>query len=88
VWALPPVTFTRADVRGPAEAWQIRDAAGAVALAFTPTVPGDVAMNLGVIESRYRGPFGVCRGRLAPAGGPVIDVVDRFGMGEDFWLRC
>ena len=29
VWALPPVTFTRADVRGPTEAWQIRDAAGA-----------------------------------------------------------
>ena len=88
LWSLPAVTFARADVRGPAEAWQIRDAGGAVDLTFVPTVPGDVAMNLGVIESRYRGPFGVCRGRLAPAGGPVVEVVERFGMGEDFWLRC
>ncbi len=88
VYPLPAVTFARTDERGPAERWQVRDADGAVDLQFTPTVAGDVALNLGVVESRYRGPFGVCRGRLAPPGGPAIEVVDRFGMGEDFWLRC
>lgn len=85
---LPAVTFTRTDERAPGERWHVRDAHGQVDLVFAPTVAGDVKLNLGVIESRYRGPFGRCDGRLAPGDGPVVEVVDRFGMGEDFWLRC
>ncbi|MBP8811038.1 MAG: DUF2804 family protein [Kofleriaceae bacterium] len=88
VGALPAVTFTRTDVGTAAERWQVRDRDGRVDLTFTPTVPGDVRLNLGVIESRYRGPFGTCAGRLAPAGLPEVAVDDWFGMGERFWLRC
>ena len=85
---LPAVTFTREHERAPGERWLIRDADGRVDLVFEPTVAGDVALDLGIVESRYRGPFGVCNGRLEPLDGPVVEVVDRFGMGEDFWLRC
>lgn len=88
VATLPAVTFTRERERQPGELWRVRDREGRVDLTFEPTVAGDVAMNAGVIESRYRGPFGRCRGRLEPDGLPALVVDDRFGMGEDFWLRC
>lgn len=88
VATLPAVTFTREDERGRHERWLVRDREGRVDLVFEPTVPGDVALDVGVIESRYRGPFGICRGRLEPDGLPAMTVDDRFGMGEDFWLRC
>jgi hypothetical protein len=55
---------------------------------FTPTVPGDVRVQAIVVESRYRGPFGACRGRLAPDGLPPIEIDGWLGMGEEFWLRC
>ncbi|MBK9036135.1 MAG: DUF2804 family protein [Myxococcales bacterium] len=87
VASLPAVTVTRERERAPGERWLVRDRAGQVDLVFEPTVPGDVRLNLGVIESRYRGPFGRCQGRLAPPGLDPIEVDDRFGMGEDFWLR-
>ena len=87
VASLPAVTFTREREGAPGERWLVRDRAGQVDLVFEPTVPGDVRLNLGVIESRYRGPFGRCHGRLAPAGMPALVVDDQFGMGEDFWLR-
>lgn len=85
---LPAVTFTREDARGPGERWLVRDRDGLVDLVFTPTVPGDVRVQAVVVESRYRGPFGVFTGRLAPAGLPTIELDGWFGMGEEFWLRC
>lgn len=88
VATLPAVTFQVDDARGPDERWRIRDRAGRVALEFEPTVPGDLALNALVIESRYRGPFGTLRGRLEPDGLPAIEVNDWFGMGEQFYLRC
>lgn len=86
--ALPAVTFTRERVGATDERWLVRDRHGRVDLAFEPTVPGDFRLNVGLIESRYRGPLGRCRGRLAPDGLPPLVVDDRLGMGEDFWLRC
>jgi hypothetical protein len=85
---LPAVTFEREHARQPGERWRIRDRDGRVDLTFEPTVPGDVAVNALVVESRYRGPFGVIRGRLEAEGLPGFDVDRWFGMGEEFWLRC
>lgn len=85
---LPAVTFERAQVRQAGETWRIRDRDGRVDVVFEPTVPGDVKVNAVVVESRYRGPFGVFRGRLAAEGLESISVDGWFGMGEEFWLRC
>jgi len=85
---LPAVTFTREQPRAPGERWRIVDRDGRVDLTFTPTVPGDVQVNVLVVESRYRGPFGTLQGRLEPEGLDPIVVDDWFGMGEEFWLRC
>jgi hypothetical protein len=88
VGRLPAVTFERSAPRSRDERWHIRDRAGRVDLTFEPTVPGDVAVNALIVESRYRGPFGTISGRLEPEGLPPITVDRWFGMGEEFWLRC
>jgi hypothetical protein len=85
---LPAVTFQRDQARQPGERWRIQDRDGRVDITFEPTVPGDVAVNALVVESRYRGPFGLISGRLEPEGLPAITVDRWFGMGEEFWLRC
>ena len=85
---LPAVTFEREDVRGPNERWRIRDREGRVDVTFRPTVPGDVRVNAVVVESRYRGPFGIFDGRVEPEGLEPIVIDGWFGMGEDFYLRC
>lgn len=85
---LPAVTFTRERERQAGERWLIRDREGRVDLRFEPRVPGDVRINALVVESRYRGPFGLFHGRLEPAGLDPIDIDGWFGMGEDFYLRC
>jgi uncharacterized protein DUF2804 len=85
---LPAVQFARENAGTPAERWRIRDVAGRVDLAFTPTVPGDVRVNAIIVHSEYRGPFGTFAGRLEPEGLPPVVVDGWFGMGEDFHLRC
>ncbi|MBX3180999.1 MAG: DUF2804 domain-containing protein [Polyangiaceae bacterium] len=83
VIALPVVRFSRS-----AEEWLAVSEGGEVALRFKPSVPGDVRVNAGVIESRYQGPFGTFNGEIAPRGSPRVVVRDWFGMAEDFYLRC
>lgn len=85
---LPAVTFEREKERAAGELWRVRDREGRVDVVFEPTVPGDVRVNAGLVESRYRGPFGLFRGRLAAEGLEPVSVDGWFGMGEDFWLRC
>ncbi|MEO8798540.1 MAG: DUF2804 domain-containing protein [Polyangiaceae bacterium] len=85
---LPAVTFEREKERAQGETWRIRDREGRVDVLFTPAIPGDVRVNAIIVESRYRGPFGTFRGRIAPEGMEAITLDDWFGMGEDFWLRC
>jgi hypothetical protein len=85
---LPAVGFAREHPREEGERWRIRDREGRVDVVFEPTVPGDVAINALVVESRYRGPFGRLTGRLEPEGLEPIAVDGWFGMGEEFWLRC
>ncbi len=83
IGVLPAVTFERDGAR-----WRIRDRDGRVDVTFTETVPGDVRVNVVVVESRYRGPFGTLEGTVAPEGLPAIRLDGWFGMGEEFWLRC
>lgn len=45
-------------------------------------------MNLGLVESRYRGPFGTFEGKLRSLDGEVLDLDGMFGMGEDFHLKA
>lgn len=85
---LPAVTFTREHPRAPGERWRIVDRDGRVDVTFTPTVPGDVAVNAVIVESRYRGPFGVLDGTVEPEGLGPVKIDGWFGMGEEFWLRC
>lgn len=83
---LPPVSFSRQQ-RGGDEVWEIRDDEGLVDLRFRVEVDGRVDMNLGLIESRYRGPFGTFEGTLRSFSGETLDCDGLFGMGEDFYLK-
>jgi len=45
-------------------------------------------MNLGVMESRYLGPFGTYEGSLRSPDGATLDISGMFVMGERFWLKA
>lgn len=84
---LPPVTFTRDEESSPA-VWTVRDKEGLVDVRFTTEVDGRLFMNLGVMESRYLGPFGTYEGSLRSPDGATLDISGMFGMGERFWLKA
>lgn len=81
---LPPVTFDlQLDKDGSAS---VRDAAGLLDLRFKTIVPRKVDLNLGLIKSRYRGPYGIWQGQLPIDG--VSEKVTLFGMAEDMFIRA
>lgn len=84
---LPPVTFERSERDG-REVWRIRDEGDHVDVRFHVEVDGRVTLNLGLIESRYRGPFGSFEGKLRSFDGEELVVDGMFGMGEDFHLKA
>ena len=84
---LPAVRFSR-ESKGSQEIWRVRDDAERVDVEFSVEAQGDVKLNLGVIKSNYRGPFGHVRGRLVGASGEPLELDGVFGMAEDFDLRC
>ena len=85
--ALGPVTFERTGFeRG--DTWTVRDEAGEVDVRFEVEAPGRVDLNLGLFESRYRGPFGRVTGRVAPAGVAPLSIEGALAMGERFWLKA
>ncbi|MFV8754897.1 DUF2804 domain-containing protein [Nannocystaceae bacterium ST9] len=84
---LPPVRFTRRPELSP-EIWEVRDEAGEVAVDFVIELDGHVKVNALIVESRYRGPFGIVRGFVLGPGGERVELDGLFGMGEDFHLRC
>jgi hypothetical protein len=84
---LPAVRFTRG-MQGDREIWSVRDDGGRVDVEFEVEAQGDVKLNLGLIASNYRGPFGYIRGRLAGVTGEALELDGVFGMAEDFDLRC
>lgn len=85
---LPAVRFERKKEKRGQEIWSVRDEKGLVDLEFRVEVQGDVKLNLGFIESNYRGPFGYVRGRLAGENGEALEIDRMFAMAEDFDLRC
>jgi hypothetical protein len=85
VWPLPPVKVTRP--QGPAGEWFVQDTEGLVDLVFTPELPNDVAFNLGIAESDYRGPFGSYRGLVKNGEGDRVQAELLYGMGEQKYLR-
>src|SRR5690606_11330844 len=84
---LPAVRFWRG-TEGSREVWRVRDEDGRADVEFEIETQGDVKLNLGLIESNYRGPFGYIRGRLAGVTGEALELDGVFGMAEDFDLRC
>lgn len=84
---LPPIRFERDKHEG-SEIWKIRDDNGLVDLRFHVEVDGRVEMNLGIVESRYRGPFGTFEGKLTSYDGEELVCDGMFGMGEDFYLKA
>jgi len=83
---LGPVTFERLGA-GAGEHWIIRDQEGHVDLRFDVTLDARVNVNLLVIRSRYRGPFGRFSGSILGPRGESISCDGLFGMGERFYLR-
>ena len=83
---LPAVRFERDEGSSP-ETWRIRDDAGLVDVRFRVEMDGRVELNLLVVESRYRGPFGHFEGTLRSLDGEELCVDGYFGMGEAFFLR-
>jgi hypothetical protein len=84
---LPPVRFEFNPQRH-MDSWRIRDNFGRVELEFIPDTLRRVDINLGVMKSRYRGPFGRFRGYLRDDEDRKHDVEDAYGMCEDFYLRA
>lgn len=81
---LPPVSFEFED----GGRWAIRDRYQRVDVVFTPEVDRRVDLDLWVMRSRYRGPFGSFSGHLVDDRGDRVAVEPCFGMGEDFYLRA
>ncbi len=84
---LPPVTFER-NGEGAGAWWQVRDDEGRVDVRFDVQLDARLELNLLIIESRYRGPFGRFSGTIVDDDGDAVDLLGLFGMGEDFYLRC
>jgi len=83
---LPPVRFINAETMDKTP-WEIRDEGGQVALTFQPEVFRTVDLHLGLLKSRYRGPFGAFHGHICDSGGQSHAVDGWFGMCENFYLR-
>jgi len=80
-----PVHFERSG-NEPGDHWTIQGEG--VDLVFEVELAGRVDLNLGLFESRYRGPFGRVRGRVAPEGTEPFEIDGALAMGERFWLKA
>jgi hypothetical protein len=83
---LPAVNFIRRNEGEPH--WRIFDRSGQVDLTFHIEMEGNTDLDLGVIESRYQGPFGRFEGTLTGDDGTTVEFEDVFGMGEKFFLKA
>jgi hypothetical protein len=78
--ALPPVKFQVTPGRAP---WTVRSADGAVDLRFRPRAERTEDVNLGLVSSRYRQPFGHFEGRIRDARGREVELDGVPGVAED-----
>ncbi|WP_283255318.1 DUF2804 family protein [Gordonia sp. PP30] len=79
LWRLPPVTVERP--QGPWGKWLIRDAAGAVDVAFTPTVRSTMHVGPRKSLAEYYAPYGWYEGAIH-ADGATMNIDGMFGVGE------
>ena len=84
---LPAVRF-EFDPRAPLRPWRVRDSFGRVDLEFLPDTLRSVDIKLGLLRSRYRGPFGYFKGSIVDDVGVHHDLEGAYGMCEDFYLRA
>lgn len=82
---LPPIKVTRPE--GYKKAWYIKDIEGKVDLTFEPVVHNAVNLNLGLIASKYQGPYGFFTGKFETSES-TYEINKMFGMGEEFYLRA
>jgi len=82
---LPPVIFSRPG--GDDMEWLIKDEYGMVDIKFIPEVQGNVDINLLILKTHYRGPFGRFNGYIKDSSGVKHSVNNFFGMGEKQVLR-
>ena len=82
---LPPIKIERPN--GYKGTWIIKDGEGKVNLSFQPEVHNSVKMNLGIIASKYEGPYGKFSGTFISDAGEEYQIEQLFGMGEEFYLR-
>ncbi len=82
---LPPIKVSRPN--GYKGEWFVSDSEGMVDLKFTPEVHNSVRMNLGLIVSRYEGPYGFFEGCFNLKDEEKVPISHIFGMGEDFYLK-
>ncbi len=87
VHLLPPVTFSMkpGNLDKP---WRVRDDEGRVDIEFRPEVTRNIDINVLVLRSRYRGPYGRFSGRIVDSQGESVDIGHCYGMAEDFYLRA
>ncbi|UQE75040.1 DUF2804 domain-containing protein [Gordonia sp. PP30] len=79
LWRLPPVTVERP--QGPWGKWLIRDAVGAVDVAFTPTVRSTMHVGPRKSLAEYYAPYGWYEGAIH-ADGATMNIDGMFGVGE------
>lgn len=84
---LPPVRFTM-NSHHLDQPWHIRDAEGRVNVEFRPEATRNIHLNLLLLRSRYRGPYGAFSGFISDANGNQVTLDHCFGMAEDFYLRA
>lgn len=84
---LPPVQFEMSE-RNPDQPIRITDDEGRVNLTFHPETNRNLNVNLLVLQSRYRSPYGYFTGTIVDQDGHHWPINNLFGMVEDFYLRA
>jgi hypothetical protein len=87
LFPLPPVAVSRP--KGVHHTWVIKDQYDMVHLEFEPVTHTSVHLNYVVLCSEYEGPYGYFNGYIRKgAAGEKVQIVNMFGMGEDFYLKA
>lgn len=83
------VAPTRFDIpsAGDGAPWRVTSSDAAVDLTFTPCGRHTERLNAGLLATDFRQDFGHFTGRLAPVGGPVLDIETLPGFCEDHFSR-
>lgn len=84
---LPPVQFFMKS-NSLEHPWRIQDREGRVDVEFHPEATRNINMNLLILRSRYRGPYGSFSGHIVDSENNDVNIGHCFGVAEDFYLRA